>query len=96
MANKASKEIAENDTKASDKCEGNEQYATLLATKTVLQRISFPEDINKDYICPSLPVPTALSYMGAALVLPQYVVTVQIVLQYRSSGRYDPPEIVDS
>ena len=50
MANKASKQIAENDTKASDKCEGNEQYATLLATKTVLQRVSFPEDINKDYV----------------------------------------------
>ena len=50
MTNKASKEIAENDTKASDKCEGNEQYATLLATKTVLQRVSFPEDINKDYV----------------------------------------------
>ena len=50
MANKASKEIAENDTKASDKCEGNEQYATLLATKTVLQRVSFPEDLNKAYV----------------------------------------------
>ena len=50
MANKASKEIAENDTKASDKCEGKEQYASLLATKTVLQCVSFPEDINKDYV----------------------------------------------
>ena len=50
MANKVSEAIAENNTKVSDKDEGNEHYTTILMTWTVLQRVPFPADINKDYI----------------------------------------------
>ena len=50
MANKDSEAIAKNNTNVSDKGEGNEHYTTILMTRTVLQCVPFPADINKDYI----------------------------------------------